>query len=99
MTNDHWQDDIWQDIIWRDTIRRREQSRRREARERGYLPPPPERDCPPRTDHCQYCRKPMDPQAVLMDHNHRTGTFLAWCCNACNKRITDRIGDFGEPSK
>lgn len=74
----------------------RDAARRLQARLGGYLPPPLERDCPPRTDHCQYCHKPMDRAAVRMDHNHNTGAFCAWVCNACNARVTDRIGDFGE---
>jgi hypothetical protein len=41
----------------------------------------------------------MDPAKVLLDHNHNTGAFLAWCCSSCNRRITDRIGDFGEGSE
>jgi Recombination endonuclease VII len=83
----------WQDANPRET---RDTTRRRDAERGGYLPPPPERDCPPRTDHCQYCHKPMDPDKVHMDHNHNTGAFLAWCCDRCNKRINDRIDDFGE---
>jgi Recombination endonuclease VII len=75
----------------------RDRVRARDARLGGYAAPPAERECPPRTDHCQYCHAPMDPAKVFLDHNHNTGAFLAWCCRGCNAKITDdRIDDFGQ---
>jgi hypothetical protein len=67
-----------------------------QERELGYAPPPPERDCPPRPadGRCEYCHKVG--ARLVMDHNHKTGAFLAWCCYSCNSRNTDRVGDFGE---
>jgi hypothetical protein len=75
---------------------RRDSARRYRAAKSNYAPPPPESDCPPRTDYCQRCHTLMDPAQVLMDHQHDTGEFLAWVCPSCNQQITDRIGDFGE---
>jgi hypothetical protein len=77
--------DRWQDAHPQET---RDVTRRRDAKRGGYLPPPPESECPPRTDHCQYCHKPMDPAIVYMDHNHKTGAFRAWCCHGCNVRVS-----------
>lgn len=78
--------------------RARDKNRRFQARLHGYAPPPSESECPPRPadGRCEYCRK-LIPYLLYMDHNHDTGAFLAWCCASCNRRITDRIGDFGEP--
>jgi hypothetical protein len=77
-------------------VHHRDLVRRSNAIRRGHVPPPPEAECPPRPADglCQYCRQP--PARFVMDHNHRTGAFLAWCCTPCNNRITDKIGPLGE---
>ena len=74
----------------------RDNNRSASARKFGFMPPPLEKDCPPRPNRCEYCHKPMDPDKLYMDHNHNTGAFCAWCCPSCNTRITDRIGTLGE---
>ena len=65
------------------------------AKRGGFKPPPLEKDCPPRPADgcCQYCRRPA--ARLVMDHNHKTGAFLAWCCYSCNTKITDAMDDFG----
>jgi hypothetical protein len=77
--------------------RRADARRRWIAKRDGYLPPPPESECPPRPadGRCEYCHKTGRP--LELDHNHRTGAFCAWACRPCNRRINDRIGPFGEP--
>jgi hypothetical protein len=83
----------------RDLTRKRDARRRANAVKRGHVPPPPEKDCPPRPadGRCQYCPKVLgDPLKLVMDHNHKTGAFCAWCCRRCNIKINDRMGDFGE---
>ena len=39
------------------------------------------------------CHAPMDPDKLFMDHNHKTGEFLAWVCQRCNNRYTDDSHD------
>ena len=58
--------------------------RTEKARIRGHEPPPHERDCPPRPDHCNCCGKPTDKNKLRLDHCHKTGSFLGWCCDRCN---------------
>jgi hypothetical protein len=61
----------------------RDSWRRHTARRLGYLPPPRERDCPPRPSNgrCQTCHKPT--QRLDLHHNHKTGEFIAWTCRRC----------------
>jgi hypothetical protein len=62
----------------------RDYGRRRVARLGGYLPPPPEKECPPRPAGglCQCCSKPTT--RLHLDHCHETGAFRSWVCNGCN---------------
>jgi hypothetical protein len=79
--------------------RRADATRRSQAKRGGYLPPPPESECPPRPADgcCEYCHTPVGVHRLEMDHNHNTGAFRAWACRPCNRRINDRMGPFGEP--
>jgi hypothetical protein len=63
---------------------RRDKARRRMARRCGYLPPPPEKDCPlrPINDCCECCGEIT--VIFHLDHCHKTGAFRGWVCHACN---------------
>jgi hypothetical protein len=65
-----------------DEDERRDLGRRSNALKGGYLPPPPERRCPPRPedDLCECCGEPA---RLQLDHCH-TGAFRGWVCRACN---------------
>jgi hypothetical protein len=72
----------------------REYSRRRAARRGGYLPPPREKDCPPRPlDRCCECCGNYV-KTFHLDHCHETGAFRGWVCNGCNTGhgIMDDVG-------
>lgn len=80
----------------------RDYRRNYQALLRGYAPPPPERDCPPRPSdgQCQRCheiaashmRKPAGMTSLVMDHDHETGAFRGWVCTGCNGRV-ERVND------
>ena len=70
---------------------KRDASRREKARLRGHAAPPRERDCPPRPKNCECCGASIGAAALRMDHNHDTGKFMGWCCDACNT-LGDNIG-------
>ena len=74
--------------------RNRHKGHKTAARIGGYRPAPHERFCPPRpaSGRCQCCgrkAKPVRPgiEALVLDHNHRTGRFRGWVCASCNARI------------
>jgi integrase len=56
------------------------------------LAPPLEADCPPRPldGCCQYCRNYVSTTKLVMDHDHGTGKFRAWCCDSCNTQFSRR---------
>ena len=60
-----------------------EDRRKFNAKYGGYMPPPPEKDCPPRPKDgkCQCCGKP---RRLVLEHDHHTGKFRGWTCNPCN---------------
>lgn len=81
-------------VCWR--LRRRGQAdashgaRCRKAERKGFAPPPPEAECPPRPadGRCQACGQ----QRVLcLDHDHATGAFRGWLCHPCN--LNDAFAD------
>jgi len=78
----------------------RDRARRGAAKRGGFLPPPPEAECPPRPADglCETCGKSPAPDILLMHHNHDTGEFVAWACARCNLVLSPRYrDDFGQP--
>ncbi len=63
---------------------KRDGHRREKARLRNYAAPPRERECPPRPENCECCGAPIEAKKLRLDHNHKTGAFMGWCCDACN---------------
>ena len=68
---------------WR--ARQRDGNRRRDALRYGYLPPPKEKDCPPKPEDglCQCCGE-RPKRSLHLDHCHDIGAFRRWVCNGCN---------------
>jgi hypothetical protein len=62
----------------------RDRARKIFAERNGYMPPPLEKDCPPRPADglCQACHKPV--RKFVLHHSHTTGEFVAWVCHGCN---------------
>jgi len=65
----------------------RHRNRRNKAERKGFVPPPPESECPPRPadNRCQIpsCRRQVS-YPLTMDHDHETGQFRGWICQPCN---------------
>ena len=59
------------------------------ARKYGYLPPPREKDCPPKPANglCECCGERV--KRWHFDHCHETGAFRGWVCRSCNTRGDD----------
>lgn len=59
------------------------------AQRNGYLPPPLERDCPPRpaSGCCEACGAGVGIAELRLDHDHYTGKFRGWTCQRCNVGI------------
>jgi hypothetical protein len=74
-------------VCWR--LRKRRQSdathgaRCRKAERKGFAPPPPESECPPRPKdgRCEACG---EKKVLCLDHDHETGEFRGWLCHRCN---------------
>ncbi len=63
----------------------RNSSRNYLANSKGYMPPPPERECPPRPEDgcCQCCGNVA--KRLVLDHDHGfLGDFSGWVCYRCN---------------
>jgi hypothetical protein len=75
-------------VCWRRRKRRQPDashgSRCRKAERKGFAPPPPESECPPRPadGRCEYCTSDLGP--LCLDHDHETGRFRGWLCHRCN---------------
>jgi hypothetical protein len=63
---------------------RRDIGRRWSALKGGYLPPPREKDCPPRPEDglCECCGESTF--IFSLDHCHETAAFRGWVCSPCN---------------
>ena len=66
-----------------DEDERRDIGRRQNASMGGYLPPPREKDCPPRREDnlCECCGEFAK---LHLDHCHETEAFRGWVCHGCN---------------
>lgn len=77
-------------------IDKRATRRRRQAAYAKHLPPPHERDCPPRPTDCQCCGRHVGAEKLCLDHDHKepdlalpyvAGRFRGWICDPCNRGI------------